>query len=105
MGDELRRVRPEKIREGFPANPHYKGVRDVVEARMTQSPPLIEALRRLAGPRPDDRSDADLLARFVARRDADAFAALVHRHGRLVWGACRRRARDAHAAGDAFPTT
>ena len=61
---------------------------------MTQPPPLIEALRRLAGPRPDGRSDAELLARFVAGGDPDAFAALVHRHGWLVWGTCRRRARE-----------
>ena len=72
---------------------------------MTQPPPLIQALRRLAGPRPDDRSDAELLAQFVATRDPAAFAALVNRHGPLVWGACRRRARDSHAAEDAFQTT
>lgn len=72
---------------------------------MTQPPPLIAALRRLAGPRPDDRTDAELLARFVADRDPTAFAALVHRHGGLVWGTCRRRARDHHAAEDAFQTT
>lgn len=94
-----------KNREGFLANSHYKGVRVVVEAPMTQPPPLIQALRRLAGPRPDDRSDAELLARFVGTRDPAAFAALVHRHGRLVWGACRRRASDTHAAEDAFQTT
>lgn len=72
---------------------------------MTQPPPLIDALRRLAGSGPDGRSDAELLAEFVAHRDPAAFAALVHRYGRLVWGACRRRARDSHAAEDAFQTT
>jgi RNA polymerase sigma factor (sigma-70 family) len=72
---------------------------------MTQPPPLIDVLRRLAGPRPDDRSDADLLAQFVADRDPTAFDALVHRHGGLVWGICRRRTRDAHTAEDAFQTT
>jgi RNA polymerase sigma factor (sigma-70 family) len=72
---------------------------------MTQPPPLIDALRRLAGSGPDGRSDAELLAEFVARRDPGAFAALVHRYGRLVWGACRRRARDSHTAEDAFQTT
>jgi RNA polymerase sigma factor (sigma-70 family) len=71
---------------------------------MAESPPLIDALRRLAGARPDDRSDAELVARFVGG-DSAAFAALVHRHGPLVWGACRRRATDLHAAEDAFQTT
>lgn len=67
--------------------------------------PVIDVLRRLAGPGPDDVSDADLLGRFVASHDPAAFEALVRRHGRLVWGTCRRRLRDAHAAEDAFQTT
>jgi hypothetical protein len=63
---------------------------------------VIDALRRLAGPGPADVSDADLLSRFVVHKDASAFEALVRRHGGLVWGACRRRLKDAHAAEDAF---
>jgi RNA polymerase sigma factor (sigma-70 family) len=69
------------------------------------NPAVVDALRRLAGPGPDDVSDATLLARFVASNDSSAFEALVRRHGSLVWGACRRRLRDAHAAEDAFQTT
>ncbi|HKB02863.1 MAG TPA: sigma-70 family RNA polymerase sigma factor, partial [Gemmataceae bacterium] len=72
---------------------------------MANSPPVMEALRRLAGPGPDDVTDADLLARFVTGQDGSAFEALVRRHGGLVWGACRRRLRDEHAAEDAFQTT
>jgi hypothetical protein len=35
-------------------------------------------------------SDGQLLDRFVERRDASAFEAIVERYGPLVWGVCRR---------------
>ena len=47
-------------------------------------------------------SDAELLGRFVARRDEVAFAALVRRHGPMVLGVCRRLLREVHDAEDAF---
>jgi RNA polymerase sigma factor (sigma-70 family) len=47
-------------------------------------------------------SDAVLLDRFAHQRDEAAFAALVHRHGPMVLGVCRRTLGDAHAAEDAF---
>ena len=47
-------------------------------------------------------TDADLLGRFAAGRDGAAFAELVHRHGPLVLGVCRRGVPDAHLAEDAF---
>src|SRR3954471_22301490 len=47
----------------------------------------------------DDRA---LLNRFAEQRDQPAFEQLVKRHGRLVFGVCRRTVRDAHLAEDAF---
>ena len=53
-------------------------------------------------------TDGQLLERF-ARRDGEAsesaFAALVERHGPLVWRTCRAVLRDDHAAADAFQAT
>ncbi len=49
--------------------------------------------------------DRELLRRFSAGRDADAFEQLVRRHGPMVLGVCRRMLRDADAADDAFQAT
>jgi RNA polymerase sigma factor (sigma-70 family) len=47
-------------------------------------------------------SDAELLERFVTSRDEAAFAALMARHGPMVFGVCRRLLRHAQDAEDAF---
>jgi RNA polymerase sigma factor (sigma-70 family) len=52
-----------------------------------------------------DCSDDDLLERFVTRRDEAAFAALVARHGPMVFGVCRRLLRHAQDTEDAFQAT
>jgi hypothetical protein len=67
---------------------------------------VLHCLRRLgAGPPEAAPTDADLLRRFVAGRDEDAFAALVARHGPIVYAVCRRLLRHAHDAEDAFQAT
>ena len=64
---------------------------------LTTLPKTFEHLRRAGG-----LTDAQLLARFVAARDEDAFVALMRRHGPMVLGVCRRVLRHAHDAEDAF---
>ncbi|WP_337175264.1 sigma-70 family RNA polymerase sigma factor [Paludisphaera sp.] len=49
--------------------------------------------------------DARLLERFRDGRDEAAFAALVHRHGPMVLGVCRRTLRDDRDVEDAFQAT
>jgi RNA polymerase sigma factor (sigma-70 family) len=68
--------------------------------------PLGDAMRRL-GRTPElqsalSQTDAQLLERFVARRDEPAFAALMVRHGPMVLCLCRQMLRDAQEAEDAF---
>lgn len=63
-------------------------------------------LRRLVAARVNDElSDAELVRRFVARRDELAFTILLERHGAMVLGVCRCVLRDTHDAHDAFQAT
>jgi RNA polymerase sigma factor (sigma-70 family) len=50
-------------------------------------------------------TDSQLLERFVAQRDEEAFARLVHRHGPMVLGVCRHILRREQDAEDAFQAT
>ena len=54
---------------------------------------------------PDAVPDSVLLRRFATNRDESAFAALVNRHGPMVWAVCRHLLVDPTDAEDAFQAT
>jgi RNA polymerase sigma factor (sigma-70 family) len=64
---------------------------------------VLRHIRQAAAAREDRvATDDELLGRYVARRDEDAFAAILQRHGPMVLGVCRTVLRDLHDAEDAF---
>jgi RNA polymerase sigma factor (sigma-70 family) len=68
---------------------------------------VLQYLRRLQrGPGSTaDVGDARLLERYTALGDEAAFAALVRRHGPMVWGVCTRLLHHTQDAEDAFQAT
>ncbi len=66
---------------------------------------VLQHIRRLAARDGGRAGDGELLSRFAAARDEEAFAELVRRHGPMVLGVCRRVLRDHHEAEDALQAT
>jgi hypothetical protein len=66
-------------------------------------PPYFAALlRQLQLLTSTPLSDRELLRCWLERHDQDAFAALMSRHGRMVYGVCRRVLGNTHDAEDAY---
>jgi RNA polymerase sigma factor (sigma-70 family) len=63
---------------------------------------VVRHLRDQLGEAP---ADVELLARYAQRRDEAAFAALVRRHGGLVFGVACRQLADRQQAEDVFQAT
>ncbi|HEX4610587.1 MAG TPA: sigma-70 family RNA polymerase sigma factor, partial [Urbifossiella sp.] len=66
---------------------------------------ILHQLRPPGHPGCTELTDDHLLERYVRHHDASALAALVGRHGPMVWGVCRRVLRGHHDAEDAFQAT
>ena len=79
-------------------NPYSPEDRPLFLAQLAEAPSLLRAA--VAG-----LSDAQLLERFVGRRDATSFEALVARHGPMVLSVCRGILKDPNDAEDAFQAT
>jgi len=67
---------------------------------------VIQHLRRAALLRDGaGLTDGQLLEGYISRRDESALAAIVQRHGPMVWGVCRRVLSNHHDAENAFQAT
>jgi RNA polymerase sigma factor (sigma-70 family) len=67
---------------------------------------LLRHIRTLAADRSSSSPlDGELLERFSASRDEEAFADLVQRHGPMVWSVCRHVLHNWHDAEDVFQAT
>jgi RNA polymerase sigma factor (sigma-70 family) len=67
---------------------------------------VLGHVRQLAtAPATQKLPDGQLLERFADRHEQAAFAELVRRHGRLVWGVCRHVLQHDQDAEDAFQAT
>jgi RNA polymerase sigma factor (sigma-70 family) len=76
-----------------------------MKARDDVSLVLDHVRKMLAGQESVRLTDRELLQRFARNRDAEAFAALVQRHGRMILNVCRRLLQTSQDVEDAFQAT
>ena len=65
---------------------------------------VIQLLRRIVV-QSGAQTDSRMLDLYVRQKDDAALAALIVRHGPMVWGVCHRMLRNHHEAEDAFQAT
>src|SRR5581483_2749167 len=86
--------------------PSRKYIAEVLSMDRQSSGTILQYIRRIV--RTDsipEAPDSELLQRFIACGDEDAFALLVRRHGPMVLGVCRRVLFQTHDIEDAFQAT
>src|ERR1700682_4553498 len=71
----------------------------------TQMSLFVQHLRKTVLQNGFGITDGQLLDSFVRNKDDEALAALVRRHGPMVWGVCCRLLRSHQDAEDAFQAT
>jgi RNA polymerase sigma factor (sigma-70 family) len=74
-------------------------------AMMSTGNVALRRLRRLVASLGEAAPDPELLQLYLERRDESAFAALLERHGPMVFGVCRSVLRHCHDAEEAFQAT
>jgi RNA polymerase sigma factor (sigma-70 family) len=96
-----------QIEKRFKQSPvRRKYIAEVLSMDRQSSGTILQYIRKIV--RTDDGSeatDSQLLERFIASGDQDAFALLVRRHGPMVLGVCRRVLFHAQDVEDAFQAT
>jgi RNA polymerase sigma factor (sigma-70 family) len=98
-----RRARPVSVGKERRQALQGKGANDMATSQLNG---LVRHLRRAALlPGGGGMTDGQLLECFLSRRDEAAFEALVHRHGPMVLGLCRRVLHNDHDVEDAFQAT
>ncbi len=86
----------------MPRQPCVQGMMAMATHQLSK---IVQTIRKAVLRTGAGLSDGQLLGYFIEERSEAAFTALVHRHGPLVWGVCRRILAHHQDAEDAFQAT